>query len=56
MLKESHISIHTWPELNTCSLDLYSCSSNINKDNIINILNKYFKITQCKVQLIKREI
>jgi S-adenosylmethionine decarboxylase proenzyme len=25
MLSESHISIHTWPEKATCTLDVYTC-------------------------------
>ena len=56
MLQESHISIHTWPELNTCSLDIYCCSRRINVDNIIELLNKFFKIEKSKIQLIERGV
>lgn len=29
VLKESHISIHTWPELGYAALDIYTCGENI---------------------------
>ena len=56
MLKESHISIHTWPELNICTMDIYVCSTNIDVKNVTKILGKYFEIKESNVQLIKRGI
>jgi len=29
LLSESHISMHSWPEMNLVSLDCYTCSDNI---------------------------
>jgi S-adenosylmethionine decarboxylase len=31
-LKESHFSIHTWPEHNYAATDFYSCSDNIDAE------------------------
>jgi len=42
LLSESHLSFHTWPEHNKICLDIFSCSKNINYDNIIEFLRKSF--------------
>lgn len=48
-LKESHICIHTWPEINSITLDVYLC--NYQKDNtnivksIAEALIAYFEAT-----------
>ena len=43
ILSTSHMSIHTWPELNKCCIDLFTCnlSVDINKiaKNIIMLFN-----------------
>lgn len=43
LLSESHLSIHTYPEKRMITLDLYSCNLNINRDEVINIINEFFK-------------
>lgn len=35
MLSTSHFTIHTYPEFNKCSIDLYSCDLKVNYNNII---------------------
>lgn len=43
LLSESHLSVHTYPEKKMITLDLYSCNLNINRDEIIKIINDFFK-------------
>lgn len=39
VLAESHISVHTWPELNRVDLDLFTC--NVSRDNRSATINVY---------------
>lgn len=51
-LKESHICIHTWPEINTLTSDIYLC--NYSADNTIKVkklaneITNYFQATIVK--------
>lgn len=42
LLAESHLSIHTYPELHYCAIDLYSCNNKFNPDEIIEIISIFF--------------
>ena len=53
MIAESHLSIHTFPELNYFSFDCYSCKW-FDDEKINNILNKHFDISVITKQLVKR--
>lgn len=40
-LAESHISVHTWPEVNLATIDIYMCGNCNPKDCVDIILNSY---------------
>lgn len=42
MLKESHISFHTYPELNSIQIDFFSCKQ-LNKNQNIEYIERVFK-------------
>ena len=35
LLSESHLSIHTYPELRFCAIDLYCCNESINMCDVL---------------------
>ena len=43
VIAESHITIHTWPELGYASIDAYTCSGTVNPWKIRDFLIKSFK-------------
>lgn len=45
MLEESHLSIHTWPEYNYASIDLYSCNLQTDFQAVIDFLANEFQAT-----------
>jgi S-adenosylmethionine decarboxylase len=55
MIAESHISIHTFPELNYFSFDCYSCKW-FDAETVYLILNRIFNIQNETTQLIERKI
>lgn len=56
LLAESHLSIHTYPEIHYCAIDLYCCNSNLNTNNILEEISKFFN-HKCWIskKIMKRE-
>lgn len=42
LLTTSHCSIHTWPELGSAAIDLFTCSDVVDCDGIVTGLTDYF--------------
>jgi S-adenosylmethionine decarboxylase proenzyme len=42
LLTTSHCSIHTWPELDSAAVDIFTCSDAVNCEGIVNGLLGYF--------------
>jgi S-adenosylmethionine decarboxylase len=56
LLSTSHFSIHTYPEHNKCSIDLYSCDMNVDYNNVIDMLKKGLKSDNFKLHQVIRKI
>lgn len=54
ILKESHFTIHTWPEYNYASVDLYLCDKTINIAKITEYLSKKLNAKNYKINEIDR--
>jgi S-adenosylmethionine decarboxylase len=42
LISESHISIHTWPELETVNLDIFTCGDQAKTDKAFKLFLKHF--------------
>ena len=60
LLKESHLTIHTWPEKNSACIDIFTCGkfryNKKNRKTMEDILKYYFSPTEIYVKQIDREI
>lgn len=56
VLAESHLSIHTWPELGYAAVDIFTCGDDANPDAAIPILQRRFAPRRMQVMQISRGI
>jgi S-adenosylmethionine decarboxylase len=56
LLSESHISIHTWPELNKAALDIYTCGDHTNPDAGLELILEQLRAKCLSRQTILRQI
>lgn len=56
LLSESHISIHTWPELNKAAIDIYTCGAHTDPDAGLNVILNMIKATCISRQTIQRQV
>lgn len=55
ILSESHATIHTYPEVNSCFIDLFTCGLNCSYEKFDKILRQYLQPLTVNYQVIKRE-
>ncbi len=54
-LLQSHIAVHTWPELGYVSLDIYTCSD-VSVKEVEGEVIGFFRPKKYKVQYLNREV
>lgn len=54
IIKESHLSIHTWPEHNFASIDIYTCGELIDFKKAEETLKKAFSAKKTKRKYLTR--
>lgn len=54
MLSESHISLHSWPELNYVAIDIFTCGTKVKPEKAISVLKKYYKPKKFVIKELKR--
>lgn len=55
LLSESHASIHTYPEHDSCFVDLFTCGTTCSAEKFDESLRHYLKPTKVNSQIFKRE-
>ncbi len=56
LLAESHISVHTWPERGSFTIDVHTCSRTIDKPVLEDIIARHLDTQSLKVRVIDRTI
>jgi S-adenosylmethionine decarboxylase len=54
LLAESHISIHTWPELKYAAIDIFTCGDKTRPDKALEFLKKELQPKKVIIKKIKR--
>jgi S-adenosylmethionine decarboxylase len=56
LLAESHISIHTWPELGYAAVDVLTCGENMDPQKCMDLIADALQPTESVEKLIERKI
>ena len=54
VLAESHMSIHTYPELGYAAVDVFTCGDHSRPDKAVSILKKFLRPERMKITNIRR--
>jgi S-adenosylmethionine decarboxylase len=53
-IAESHIAIHTWPEYDYAAVDVFTCGSNVNPEEIAKLIVQSLQPKNCSVIELRR--
>ncbi|MES2964106.1 MAG: adenosylmethionine decarboxylase [Bdellovibrionota bacterium] len=53
-IAESHVSIHTWPELGFAAIDVFSCGTSMNLDALLSHFEATLRPTNVKTEILFR--
>lgn len=56
VISESHITIHTWPELGYAAVDVFTCGDNVNPWDACNYLAKMLRAKNMTATEVKRGV
>ena len=56
IIAESHIAIHTWPEFGYAALDVFTCGSTVNPDEIADYIQQRLQAGRIKTTRLQRGI
>jgi S-adenosylmethionine decarboxylase proenzyme len=56
VIAESHLSIHTWPELGYAALDLYTCNISMEIDKALEYIRNIFQPEEMIVKYLERGV
>lgn len=54
VIAESHVSIHTWPEFGYCALDVFTCGTQVQTDQIFEYVRSELQAQETSVMEVKR--
>ncbi len=54
VIAESHIAIHSWPEHGCASVDLFTCSEDMEPGAAVEYLKSVFQAERVEIQVVKR--
>lgn len=54
LLEESHMSVHTYPELGYAAVDVFTCGDHTRPDKAVSMLKQFLKPERMKVTNIRR--
>ncbi|MCG9966475.1 adenosylmethionine decarboxylase [Pelotomaculum terephthalicicum JT] len=56
VISESHLAIHTWPELGYAAVDVFTCGEKVNPWDACNYLNDHFCAKHMTAKELKRGV
>jgi spermidine synthase len=56
VIAESHIALHTWPEVGYMAADVFTCGGDVDMDAIVAVLRAAFDAEQVDVRLLERGV